>query len=208
MKFLAFSLAAFLIFLFIAPGTASAQIGGRRRGTSSEIAVPLPVPPPELETVGSPDDGSVYKCLSDDEQAAAENSMPSVAVEVGEVFSSREVTTKAVVTDSPRPGYTEEARLNGTRGRILVELVLGSDGKVPTVKMLRGLPDGLNLKAVEAACQVKFTPATKDGRAVSQHVRLEYGFHLDDDPRLDPRLSPTRRPPGVPLPRPRSRFPL
>jgi hypothetical protein len=36
----------------------------------------------------------------------------------------------------------------------------------------------LTQMAVEAARQIKFTPSSKDGRAVSMYIQLEYNFNL------------------------------
>jgi len=41
-----------------------------------------------------------------------------------------------------------------------------------------GLPYGLTERAIAAARQIKFTPATKDGRPVSMYIQLEYNFNL------------------------------
>ncbi|MDX6695309.1 MAG: hypothetical protein QOF02_3861, partial [Blastocatellia bacterium] len=37
---------------------------------------------------------------------------------------------------------------------------------------------GLTEKAIAAARQIRFSPAMKDGRAVSQFVQIEYNFNL------------------------------
>jgi hypothetical protein len=41
-----------------------------------------------------------------------------------------------------------------------------------------GLPYGLTEKAIAAARQIRFQPAMKDGRAVSQFIQIEYNFNL------------------------------
>jgi len=40
------------------------------------------------------------------------------------------------------------------------------------------LTDGLTLKAVQAARQIRFIPATVNGQPVSQWVQIEYNFNL------------------------------
>ena len=55
--------------------------------------------------------------------------------------------------------------------------MLTDDGHVKNILVVKGLPDGLTEKAVQAARQIKFTPAVKDGRPVSQFVILEYNFN-------------------------------
>jgi TonB family protein len=92
------------------------------------------------------------------------------------VLRNNEVTTKAVITSKPEPGFTQEAREHDTTGTVRLRAVLGADGRVTHVVPLKRLPHGLTEKCVEAARRIRFTPATKDGRPVSQWVTLEYNF--------------------------------
>jgi hypothetical protein len=92
------------------------------------------------------------------------------------VLSRQEVDKAAVITFKPEPSFTEEARQNNVKGRVSLRAVLAADGTVKYSLVLRGLPRGLSEKCVEASKQIKFTPAVKDGQAVSQLVILEYNF--------------------------------
>ena len=94
-----------------------------------------------------------------------------------QVFRQAEVTKKALITYKPEPGFTEEAQRNDVRGVVRLRAVLASNGRVRHIIVIRGLPDGLTEKAVEAARGIRFTPATVDGRPVSQFVILEYNFN-------------------------------
>jgi len=96
-------------------------------------------------------------------------------------FRQAEVTRKAVITFKPQPGFTEEARLNGVDGVVRLRAVLSASGEVSRISVLKGLPDGLTERAVAAARQIRFQPAQKDGRAVSQYVILEYNFNIYED---------------------------
>ena len=92
------------------------------------------------------------------------------------IYLSREVDTKAHVRKNPPPYSTKEAKRNSFHGKILLELILTADRKVTNITILKSLPYGLNQKALEAAQQIKFDPAMKDGKAVSQWVEIEYEF--------------------------------
>ncbi|MDQ1610551.1 MAG: hypothetical protein QOG00_482 [Pyrinomonadaceae bacterium] len=94
------------------------------------------------------------------------------------IYSGREVTTKANIYSKPEPMYTERARRNGVRGTVRVRLVLGADGRIHHIYATRRLPDGLTEAAISAAEKIKFTPAIKDGRPVSQFVTIEYNFNI------------------------------
>ena len=96
----------------------------------------------------------------------------------GDVYTSTQVTTKAVILNKPEPPYTEEARAKRTSGVVRLRAVLGADGRVRNVVAVRRLPNGLTESAVEVARRIRFTPATLGGRPVSQVVMLEYHFEV------------------------------
>jgi TonB family protein len=93
-------------------------------------------------------------------------------------FSPREVTQKARIISKPEPQYTEEARRNQISGTVVLKAVFSSSGQVTNIRAVNGLPYGLTEKAIAAARQIRFTPAMKDGRAVSQYIQIEYNFNL------------------------------
>jgi TonB family protein len=93
-------------------------------------------------------------------------------------FRQNEVTRKALITFKPEPGFTEEARKNNVTGTVRLRAILHASGGIQSISVVKGLPDGLTEKAIAAARQIRFTPAEKDGRAVSQYVVLEYNFNI------------------------------
>lgn len=94
------------------------------------------------------------------------------------VFNSREVSSKARVLSKPEPQYTEEARKNQVTGTVVLRAIFTSGGQVTSIRAVSGLPNGLTERAIAAARNIKFVPATKDGRPVSMHIQLEYNFNL------------------------------
>lgn len=94
------------------------------------------------------------------------------------VFNSREVSSKARVLSKPEPQYTEEARKNQVTGTVVLRAIFTSGGQVTGIRAVSGLPNGLTERAIAAARNIKFVPATKDGRPVSMHIQLEYNFNL------------------------------
>jgi TonB family protein len=95
-----------------------------------------------------------------------------------QTFSPKEVTQKARVLFKPEPQYTEEARRNQITGTVIVKAVLSGSGEVTNIRAITALPFGLTEKAIAAARQIRFAPAMKDGRAVSQWIQIEYNFNL------------------------------
>ena len=93
-------------------------------------------------------------------------------------FKQNEVTKKALITRKPEPGFTEWARLFNVTGVVRLRAVLSKTGEVTSISVVKHLPHGLTEKAIAALRQVRFTPAQKDGQAVSQYAVFEYNFNI------------------------------
>lgn len=93
-------------------------------------------------------------------------------------FSVGEVEQRARLLFKPEPQYTEEARRNQITGTVMLRVVFSSSGEVVQIRAVRALPFGLTERAIAAARQIKFVPATKGGQPVSVHMQLEYNFNL------------------------------
>jgi TonB family protein len=94
------------------------------------------------------------------------------------IFTGKDVTTKARLISKPEPQYTEDARKNQVTGTVVLKVVFSSNGSVQNIRTVSGLPYGLTDRAIAAARQIKFVPATKDGHQVSMWMQLEYNFNL------------------------------
>jgi TonB family protein len=93
-------------------------------------------------------------------------------------FNQNAVTKKAEILSKPEPLYTEEARQKQISGTVRLRMVLSFDGVVRHILVLKGLKEGLTERAVYAARKIRFKPALKDGRPVSQFVTIEYNFNI------------------------------
>ena len=107
-----------------------------------------------------------------------EEGVASAKVNYNDVFSVSNVTTRPQILGRPTPGYTEEARRAQVEGAVKLSVVLDADGTVSTISVVRGLGYGLDERAIEAARQLRFVPAQKDGHRVSVRVFLEFKFTL------------------------------
>lgn len=94
------------------------------------------------------------------------------------VFTGREVNQKVRILEKPEPVYTAAARSHEVTGTVILSVVLTASGQVTDIKVVSGLPDGLNEAAIAAARRLKFTPAMLDGRPVSMYMQLQYNFNL------------------------------
>lgn len=98
--------------------------------------------------------------------------------EAGQPYPPGELTRRAKIHYRPEPLYTDEARRRGVRGAVDLRVVFGASGEVTNVIVVRGLSHGLTESAVAAARNVRFLPAEKDGRRVSQFMNIQYNFNI------------------------------
>lgn len=77
-----------------------------------------------------------------------------------------------------KAGYTEEARLRNLEGEVVLEIVVRRDGSVGDVRLLHGLPHGLNERAIAAVRQWRFAPAARLGQPVDVIVEVAVEFKL------------------------------
>ena len=81
------------------------------------------------------------------------------------------------------PPYSEEAIKAGLEGKVLLQAVVGTDGKARDVKVIRGLGLGLDENAVAGIGAWEFVPGKKDGQPVNVQVRIEESFSsLEKEP--------------------------
>jgi TonB family protein len=76
------------------------------------------------------------------------------------------------------PKYIAAAAADRVEGKVQLACVIGKDGRVSTVEVVRGLDDRLNQSAEEALAKWEFTPATRHGQPIDVDVLVEIPFHL------------------------------
>lgn len=74
--------------------------------------------------------------------------------------------------------YTDEAREALIVGKVVLAVEFLADGTIGEIRVVRSLGYGLDEQAIEAARQIKFHPAMKDGEAMTYTSRVEFLFQL------------------------------
>jgi TonB family protein len=97
--------------------------------------------------------------------------------EVKVVFTQSEVTKKAEVLFRPAPDYGA-LKTEAAEGNVKLRVVLCPRGYVSNIEVLSKAADGLTKKAVEAAREIRFVPAEKDGKRVAQYATVEYSHSV------------------------------
>ena len=171
-------LIAVLVLILIFGSSAFAQSGRRSKSAAA------PNPTPEVKASPSPTPSLPSRALvtaeKDQDYRCTEDGFLAHLLDPPAVggFGPKEVDTKAEITARPEPVYTREARSMGVQGVVVLKVLLLADGKLDRIRVVRRLPFGLTENAVRAACDIKFKPAVKAGKEVSQWVTLEYAFRL------------------------------
>jgi TonB family protein len=102
--------------------------------------------------------------------------LPFVSDTGERIYKSKEVDVKAQITSMPEPYFTGQALDGRTSGTVFLRVILSKTGRVEDIRAIRGLPNGVTERAIDAARWIKFTPAMKDGQPVSMWMQLEYNF--------------------------------
>jgi TonB family protein len=77
--------------------------------------------------------------------------------------------------------YTNEARAAGIEGTVVLDLVVGEDGRVRDITVVEGLSHGLTDAALAAIRECRFTPGESGGARVAVRIRgFKIRFYLDD----------------------------
>jgi TonB family protein len=99
-------------------------------------------------------------------------------------------TRKANIKSKPAPKYPKEAKETSeyqVSAMVKLRMTLGATGQVSNIQVINvvtsdgvseKLKEGFIREAVKAASKIKFEPAEKDGRKVSQYVSIEYNFNV------------------------------
>ena len=108
-----------------------------------------------------------------------------VTVEMSFTLRDRQVydktftgVTAPVVVKELKPSYTADAMRRKVSGSVEVEGIVGVDGKFTEVRVTKALDADLDARAVAAAGQWLFRPATLNGHPVPYRVTLELRFTL------------------------------
>ena len=91
------------------------------------------------------------------------------------------------------PRYPAEAAAAQQGGRVVLKVLVGTDGRAKDVAVERSEPAGVfDANTVEAAWNWVFNPAVEDGRPVEGWVRVPVDFEPSESAGTAPADSPSR----------------
>ena len=140
--------------------------------------VPIPDPTPdEPEPIRLPEDIDTEIEIPDTDIIFGIPEGPPPAEPEGPIRVGGDVQPPVKVS-APSPQYTEIARKARIQGVVIVEAIINKTGAVTNVKILKGLPMGLDTAAADAVKKWKFKPATLNGKPVAVIYNLTVNFRL------------------------------
>jgi TonB family protein len=78
----------------------------------------------------------------------------------------------------PSPRYSDAARKVKFMGTVILDVTVTEDGRASDIRVLKGVPFGLNQQAIRAVNEWTFKPASSDDRPVAVRVPIETTFRL------------------------------
>ncbi|MGA2741450.1 MAG: TonB family protein [Bryobacteraceae bacterium] len=140
-----------------------------------EAAVIMEVYAQFLRAQGEEDQARDFETRAAAIQKANAGTLPARPADVSRVGGG--VTAPSVVQKA-EPEYSEDARVARLQGTIVVQVVIGTDGRAHDPRIVRGLGLGLDENAIEAINQWQFKPGRKDGEAVKVWATIEVNYRL------------------------------
>jgi len=104
--------------------------------------------------------------------------VPVAAPPQDEILTVGGAVSRPVQLTGQPPRYTKTALHARVEGNVIVEAVIDERGRVSNVRVLRGLPMGLDQAAVDAVRSWTFEPAKLGGRPVKVYYSLTVKFQL------------------------------
>jgi TonB family protein len=126
------------------------------------------------------DHGNISTSLEADPPYPTEPQKPiEDQISAGELFRAEPgyVESPSAIS-APDPEYSELARKAKYQGKVVVGMIIGADGTVKDVWIIKKAGLGLDQNAIETLRNWKFHPGTKDGVPVAVLVNIHTEFHL------------------------------
>jgi TonB family protein len=83
-----------------------------------------------------------------------------------------------VLIYSVAPEFSREAKKAKIAGNVTVNLVVDQNGMPTSVRLFRGIGNGLDEKAIEAVSKYRFKPAMERGKPVPVEINVDVNFQI------------------------------
>jgi TonB family protein len=136
---------------------------------------------PDLEIENTLDDASGIVVFEDtgvnDTPTTSHDSVAGNASASSPPVLIPERTALARVVDRVEPEYPDVAKAHHVQGIVVLDVLVGGDGRVQRLSRVRGYP-GLTAAATDAVKQWRFEPMTRNGRPAGFETNITLTFAL------------------------------
>lgn len=154
------------LLLTYSPSRASIQATAPRPKTQPKQAkstTPLPTPAPKPSSpIASPN--TLSPASTQPDSTAGADSLGSGNVNI------------ALARHFPAPTPDLSTLPRGTKGDVILDIVIDTSGKIADIKMTSGLGYGIDETVIATVQQWIFQPATKDGQPVASEQELHFHY--------------------------------
>ncbi len=149
------------------PGRAPAQsptpnVHPAPKPTSTKSPLPTPTPATTKQTATSPN--TQYPAFDHPDSNSGADARGSGNINI------------ALATYFPAPKPNLSTLPSGTRGDVILDIVIDTTGKVSDIKMTNGLGHGIDETVIATVQQWTFHPATRDGQPVASEQELHFHY--------------------------------
>jgi protein TonB len=162
--------------------TAALLLSAGAHLTALSVAGTVDRPAPASAEAPSPPPLRAALAVHSEEPAPAEpqrslpKAAPAAAPAPTPYLRTAELDVRPQIKTHVMPEYPKDV-LPGTRGRVVLELRIGVDGRVASIDVARAEPGGVfEEAAVQAFFGARFSPGMKSGVAVPTLMRVEVSF--------------------------------
>lgn len=111
--------------------------------------------------------------------ASGDSTAPQAAAAIPSVGATPTPNQLPYARHAPRPPYPETARQQARQGKVRVRVLIAADGTVAALSLATSSGDAsLDRAALETLPRWRFSPALRDGQAVSAWVVVPVVFNL------------------------------
>jgi protein TonB len=149
------------------PGRAPVQTTAPNPRTEPNRATaitPLPTTPPPTPKTSAVSPNSQSPASAQPDSAAGADSLGSGNINI------------ALASYFPPPKPDLSPLPKGTKGDVILDVVIDSTGKIADIKMTSGLGHGIDENVIATVQQWTFHPATKDGQPVASEQELHFHY--------------------------------
>jgi protein TonB len=155
------------LLLTYSPGKAPLQTSApnpKTKPRQAQSTTPLPTPPTQKpkDAAASPNTNSPASTQPD--SAAGADSLGSGNINI------------ALLSYFPTPKPDLSALPRGTKGDVILDIVIDTTGKIADIKMTSGLGHGIDENVMATVQHWTFHPATKDGQPVASEQELHFHY--------------------------------